>query len=336
MKIKTKVSIALICSAILMAFAIYLAYHGELFQNKESQNINVGIKKKVWFLTKSTDSAFWQSAYAGANAASTEYNMDLTCLGPENEEDYEMQNQMIENAIDEGVEAIVFSAIDYEKNAEAINKAAESGVKIIVVDSSVNSDAVECYIGTDNYEAGGMAGKAALEAMEEGLRIGIVNFAEHTKNGQSREEGFRDVIGAESRCEIVEAIHVQSSIESAKEGTKQMLLENPAINMIATFNEWTSLGVGYAVQEMGLKDKVQVIAFDSNQICVEMLETGEIDALIVQKPYAMGYLGVEKAYEVLLHKKTEQKEIITSSIIVNRQNMYNDECQRVLFDFDTE
>ena len=56
-----------------------------------------------------------------------------------------------------------------------------------------------------------------------------------------------------------------------------MLKKHPKINVIVTFNEWTTLGVGYAIQELGLKDNVRVVAFDSNVVSVGMLETGEVD-----------------------------------------------------------
>ena len=86
------------------------------------------------------DSSFWQSAYAGAGAASAEYNLDLVCEGPDGdgEEDYEAQNEMIDRAIREQVDALLFSAIDFEKNAEAIDRAAKAGIRIVVVDSPVN------------------------------------------------------------------------------------------------------------------------------------------------------------------------------------------------------
>lgn len=76
------------------------------------------------------DSSFWQSAYAGAGAASAEYNLDLVCEGPDGdgEEDYEAQNEMIDRAIREQVDALLFSAIDFEKNAEAIDRAAKAGI----------------------------------------------------------------------------------------------------------------------------------------------------------------------------------------------------------------
>ena len=117
----------------------------------------------VALVAKSTQTEFWLSVFAGAEAAATEYNLKLTITGPETEEDYETQNQMVAQAVSEGAEALVFSAIDYENNADAIDRAASQGVKIVAIDSSVASKLVSTYIGTDNYAAGQMAAQAVLE-----------------------------------------------------------------------------------------------------------------------------------------------------------------------------
>ena len=120
----------------------------------------------VTLVAKSTQTEFWLSVFAGAEAAATEYNLSLNILGPETEEDYESQNQMVADAVEAGAEALVFSAIDYENNAQAIDEAARAGVKIVAIDSNVDSDAVSTYIGTDNYAAGQMAAQAALEGRQ--------------------------------------------------------------------------------------------------------------------------------------------------------------------------
>lgn len=305
--------------------------------NKSGEYDTSSVKKqKVTLITKSTNSAFWKSVYSGASAASTEYNMELIFEGPENEEDYEAQNKMIEKAVEEGSKAIVFSAIDYEANAEAITKAANEGVKVIVIDSDVNSDQVSCRIGTDNYEAGCTAGEAALSFREKELNIGIVNFDKTTENGQSREKGFRETVKKDSRAFITASINVQSSASVVEGETKQMLKDNPQINVLVTFNEFTSLGVGAAIKELGMQDRIRVVAFDSNVVCVDMLETGELDSLIVQNPYAIGYLGIERAYNLLNGYGEEIKEIDTAVKLVTKENMYSDECQRILFAFSQE
>ena len=260
--------------------------------------------------------------------------MELLCQGADNEEDYISQNQMIDAAVEDGADAILFSAIDYEENAAAIDRAAEAGVRIIVIDSDVNSDQVECRIGTDNYRAGCLAGEAALDSDASALNVGIVNFDATTENGQSREKGFRDTILRDDRVTLVDSVNSNSTISAAKEATLQMLEDHPEINVLTTFNEWTTLGVGYAIREAGAASRIRLVAFDSNVVSVDMLETGEVDALVVQNPYAIGYLGVETAYRLLNGQKLPAPEIDTSTMLVTRENMYTEESQRLLFSFD--
>ena len=300
-------------------------------KGKETENYT---KTYVAIIAKSTTSAYWKSTFAGAKAASAEYNLEITMEGPENEEDHEMQNQMIYTAVQNGADAIVLSAVDYNAIAEAVDKAAAEGVKVVVIDSDVNSDLVSCRISTDNYKAGKMVGEAVLSGEEEKLLVGIVNFDEHTENGQQREKGFRDYVDDNERITIVSAINVNSTAEEAKEATIKMLQENPQINIIVTFNEWTSLGVGYAVQELDVAETTRVVAFDSNVVSIGMLETGEVDALVVQNPYAMGYLGVEYAWMLLNGEKIKETDVDTTTTLITRENMYDIENQKVLFLFD--
>ena len=136
-KSRRKPFIAIGAGVILLAILFFVLTGNGLWEGKEGSTNSVIEKKKVVFLTKSMDSSFWQSA----GAASAEYNLDLVCEGPDGdgEEDYEAQNEMIDRAIREQVDALLFSAIDFEKNAEAIDRAAKAGIRIVVVDSPVNS-----------------------------------------------------------------------------------------------------------------------------------------------------------------------------------------------------
>lgn len=289
---------------------------------------------RVAMIVKSTDSAFWKSVFAGAAVAATEYNVELTTEGPETEDDYETQNRLVKTAVEEGADAIIFSAVDYNANAEVITEAAEEGLPIVIIDSDVNSSLVSLRIGTVNEDAGSMAAEAVLAQTEGPLRIGVVNFDENTANGQEREQGFRNRMAEEDRVESIETINVLSTTEDARRGTKELLKQHPDLNAIVTFNEWTSLGVGFAISDLGKRDDIMVTAFDSNVVSVGMLETGEVDALIVQNPYAMGYLAVENACQILSGKEPEALHIDTETTLVTRDNMYLPEYQKILFMYD--
>lgn len=293
-------------------------------------------KTQVAMIVKSTESAFWKSVFAGARAAATEYNINISFDGPAAEEDYEAQNEMVRRAMDDGVDVIIFSAVDYNANAEIINQAAQRGIKIIVIDSDVNSGQVSCRIGTNNLQAGIKAAEAALATAAEELYIGIVNYDVNSANGQQRELGFRQTVEQDSRVKDITTINVLSTTEDARAGAKEMLLSDSRINVVVTFNEWTSLGVGWAIRDLNRANRIHVVAFDSNVVSVGMLETGEVDALIVQNPYAMGYLGVETAANLMNGQTGGPGVIDTATTIVTRENMYEPESQKILFSFEEE
>ena len=288
-------------------------------------------KTQVAMIVKSTESAFFKSVFA---AAATEYNLNVTFNGPESEEDYVTQNEMVRQAMEDGVDVIVFSAVDYNANAEIIGQAAQRGIKIVVIDSDVNSSMVSCRIGTNNLQAGVKAAEAALAVGEDELYIGIVNYDVNSANGQQRELGFRQTVEQDPRVKDITTINVLSTTEDARAGAKEMLLSDSRINVVVTFNEWTSLGVGWAIRDLDRGDRTQVVAFDSNVVSVGMLETGEVDALIVQNPYAMGYLGVETAANLINGQTGGPSVIDTATTIVTRENMYERESQKILFSFE--
>lgn len=292
-------------------------------------------KTKIAVIAKGTSSDFWQSVKRGVDAAATEYNVSVTFEGPENEEDYRAQNAFIEAAVSNGANAIVLSAIDYEKSSVVMETAAQSGVKIVTIDSAADSPQVSMFIGTDNEAAGLAAAKAATDgfAPESKIYIGLVNYYQSTDNGIKREKGFRNYIDTLSNAEIVAAVNVASNTESASAGAAALLHENPQINVLVGLNEWTTLGVGTAIQNLNLAEQVRGVGFDTNTVSVGMLETGEMDALVVQNPFAIGYLGVQNAAELVAGEGGEKADIYTSVTTVTKNNMFDSEVQKLLFEF---
>lgn len=292
--------------------------------------------RNITLVAKSTETEFWKSVFAGARAAASEYNVNLNIVGPETEEDYETQNALIEDAVAQGAEALVFSAISYTENAPAIDAAAEAGVKIAVIDSDVDSQAVGVRIGTDNVEAGRMTAQAALAAREDQLVLGLINYDLGSRNGQEREQGLREELARSDRVGEIYTLNVLAEVGDAREKTMELLRAHPEINVVVGFNEPTAVGAAQAVDRLGLGGTVDAVGFDSNVETVDLMQTGVVSALIVQNPYAMGYLGVEAACDLLSGETFDPEALLdTATQIVTRENMFSLEGQKALFPFDT-
>ena len=244
---------------------------------------------------------------------------------------------MIADAVEAGTEAIVFSAIDFEKNAAAIDDAARAGVKIVAIDSSVDSELVSTYIGTDNYAAGQMAAQAALDRVDGPLKVGVVNYDVGTANGQERERGALDAFRDSGRAEITAVVNTLTEAARARTDTAAMLGRSPDINVLLAFNEPTSVGAAQAVEDLGCAEDVFLVGFDSNVVTIDGLQEGTVDALVVQNPYAMGYLGVESACRLLTGQTNDMEPTVdTSTKIVDRDNLFEIGSQKALFAFERE
>lgn len=79
--------------------------------------------------------------------------------------------------------------------------------------------------------------------------------------------------------------------------------------MLIGFNEWSTIGVAYAIKELNLNNKVFGIGFDSNVNCVNMLESGEIDTLIVQNPFLWVTPRFQKRLKYCRAKNRKQAQL---------------------------
>ena len=179
-----------------------------------------------------------------------------------------------------------------------------------------------------------MCAKAALETNLESIVVGIVNCDVETQNGQEREQGFRTGLSGDARVQEIYTVNVPTDAELARQAARGLLLEHPDINVLAGFNEPLAVGTALAVDELELGDRVIEIAFDTNPICVELLQKGTVSALIVQNPYAMGYLGVEKAWQSLQGQRFDANTLInTTTTTITRDTMFTIESQKAIFSF---
>ena len=69
---------------------------------------------------------------------------------------------------------------------------------------------------------------------------------------------------------------------------------------------------------------------DSSVEQIQLLEEGVYEALAIQKPFNMGYLGVETAVKLLEGEQVETY-INSGSELVTKENMYTEENQKLLF-----
>ncbi|MDW2800725.1 substrate-binding domain-containing protein [Clostridium boliviensis] len=295
----------------------------------------LGEKKtvKVVFIPKVQDKTndFWMSMISGAKSAGKEYQANLVILAPEEENDYETQEKYIEEAVKMKPDVIALAPIRYSEMTDCVKKITDAGIKLILIDSKLDKDLEETYIGTDNRNAGLQMGQKMKEYVNKDTKIAVVSHVKGSSTAIEREEGLREGLG-EDQNRIQAVLYSNSDYNQAYEKTIELMKTHPDITLIAGLNLYSTVGVARAIKEMNLSHKVHVVGFDNDIEGIQYLEEGIIDTLIVQKPFNMGYIGIQTAVEAVRGKKSPQN-IYCDTEVITADNIYTDENQKLLFPF---
>src|SRR5712671_2648623 len=113
-------------------------------------------KKKLTIavIPKGTTHEFWKSIHAGSNKAASELSaqgneVEVIWKGPLREDDREQQIQVVEGFVSQGVNGIVLAPLDNHALVRPVEEAKHAGVPTVIIDSGLESNAMESYISTD-------------------------------------------------------------------------------------------------------------------------------------------------------------------------------------------
>jgi len=255
--------------------------------------------KKVDVIIKASDSSFWQTMLAGARKSGADYGIDVGLFGPASETDINEQVQLIENSISRGVDAIVLAPNSSEALNSAIKRARKGGTKVVVVDTAVTTD-TEGFIGTDNIKAGEQAGRTlcdlAKKAGNESGQVLIESSVAGVQTIKERETGFKRGLSASCpSLKLGNPRYNNNDINTAASQVNDVLTANPDLVGIFASNNTSGVGAARAIKDNNAKEKIPVVAFDTDPQENAALADGSIDALVVQNPYFFGYQGVIEA-----------------------------------------
>lgn len=291
-------------------------------------------RPRVTVLIKSTETGmeFWGVLSDGVMEAAKEYDVEVNIIGPERETDVEQQIELMKRTLVEKPDAVVMAATDFNRLVPYAERIDEAGIPLVTVDSALNSDAARSFIATDNIDAGRKVGRKMAELSGERSKIAIISYVRGTASQMDREQGVRAELEADPRFEIMETYYSDGDETKAYEMAKSLIRDDPDLTGIVGLNEPSTVGAGRAIRDMDAVGLVMLVGFDSSVDEVRLLEEGVMQATVVQRPFNMGYLAVKTAVEVLRGVKVPAR-IDTGSVIVTKDNIYEEEHQKLLFPF---
>lgn len=246
----------------------------------------------------------------------------------------EQQVSDIETIMAKNPDVIVSIPTDATATADAFQKAAKDGVKLVFMDNvpagmTAGEDYVSC-VSADNYGNGCVAAELMGEALDGKGQIGMVYYDADFFVTNQRDEGFRKTMADKyPDIEIVTEQGFTDENGCAEQGDA-ILTQYPMINGIYASWDVPMEGVLSSVKASGLtSEEVKLTTIDlGNNIAKEIAE-GNVVGLGAQLPYDQGVAEATLAAYSLLGKEAptyvavSAKRVEQSNILEAYEDVYH-------------
>ena len=239
-----------------------------------------------------------------------------------------------------GADALIIAPNDSVNLAGKIEKVYASGIPVILVDTTANTDSYDiCYM-TDNLRAGQQGAEELITQLrqaghteDEHLQVAIQIGATTSQTITERIAGFSSywTKNAPENWEMIPDIKCnEGDIDKAVVCAEELLDAYPDIKGLFATNNGSTVGFARVVKERQRTDLV-LVGFDYSDEMAELINSDEYAAsTVLQMQFEMSYRGVESALGILAGNKPDIKFCDTGVIVVNHGNLDDPEVKTAI------
>jgi len=244
-------------------------------------------------LPKSKGNAYFISCKKGAERAAKDLNVDLLFDGP-TDPDPAKQNEIVENWVALGVDAIAAACENKEGISTALRKAEAKGIKVITYDSDAAQDARSFFVNQATPEglAFALMDEAARLIGDEGefaiitASLTAANMNEWQKHIESRRSTKYP------RLKMVALRPCDDLKDKAQTEATALISAYPNLKLIMAICSPAVPGAAEAVKQAGKVGQVKVIGLGLPSENRQYVKDGVTETVILWKTEDLGYLTV--------------------------------------------
>jgi ribose transport system substrate-binding protein len=274
---------------------------------------------------------FYETMACGARAKATELGVALTVQGPQ-KFDPTLQTPIVNAVTAAKPSALLIAPTDSKALIAPLQQAKSRGIKIILVDTTVEDQSIGLSrISTDNTQGGVEAAKALAQLTGEKGKVLAISTDPGVSTVDQRIAGFeKEIKDNHPEMDYVGVQYSHNDVGEASKIVNAALAKDADLAGVFAANLNSATGAGSALQASGKQGKVKMIGFDAGPAQVKQLQDGVVQALIAQDPATIGADGVEQAVAAVKGQPV-QSAIGTGSKIVTKDNLNDPDVQKVLY-----
>ena len=285
----------------------------------------------IVFIPKSRDQDFWTFMRQGVERAVREDGgVTLTWRGPAYNDDIDSQIDILRLYSRADVDAIIIVPTDRVRLMDPVRRAVALGVKVVVVDSALGGAWHTNFVGTDNHAAGRLAAERLAARLGGRGTVLVMRTIAGSASTEDRANGFVNHLARHApHIAVIDQYGGGTRGKIARAGLAALTRHKEIDGVFAT-NESASDGMLRALRQSGGAGIKKMVGFDTSDFLLDGLKRREIDALVVQDPRQMGYLGMKAAIAAARGAPAKARDIVTEAVMVTLENYVRPEIEALL------
>lgn len=278
-------------------------------------------KGKTLALIEGTDAdPFYITMSCGAKAEAAKLGAKITVQGPPTFS-APQQIPIVNSVTASHPNAVLIAPTDDQALIAPMKQMKQAGITLVEVDTTVkdNSLAVSA-ISSNNYYGGELAARTLAKLVGDKGSVVVINEQPGISTTDARAQGFAAGMKAYPHIKVLSVQYDQDNANTAASLVSSELAAHPNLSGIFAINTLTAGGVGTGLRQAHAQGRVKVVGFDAEPQEIQQLNSGVVDALIVQQPALEGKVGVEEAIDALNHKPVTKK-IGTKLVAITKANL---------------
>ncbi len=275
--------------------------------------------KEIAFVQGVAGDEFYITMECGIKEKAAELGYTVTTQGPQ-KFDPTLQKPIVDSVTAAKPAALLVAPTDVEAMQAPLEQAANAGIKVVLVDTTVNDPSFAVsQISSDNVGGGAAAFDAIKAAKPGGGKVLVISTDPGVSTVDARVKGFEDATKADTTYTYLGVQYSHNDPATAANLVSAALQKDPDIVGIFATNLFAAEGSATGVRQAGAED-ITIVGFDAGPNQIKALEAGTVQALVAQQPSTIGADGVEQA-DAALKGGSVTPTIQTGFTIITKENL---------------
>ncbi len=251
---------------------------------------------KVAVIPQTTGETIWEAEHAGAEFAADKSKIKIYWNAPTSEDDIQQQGSLIERIIDERYSALILAPDQTNALMAPVQRALAHGIRTIVVASPLTLPPSKdlSYIVNDDQASGRTAAMRIGQILHGRGRVAVLGVTAESLSSLSILHSFETTLETKFPGIVLsERRFATHNGTEAQQVADEILSSDHELDAIFTLSAASSGGAFAALQARGLTSRIKLVGFEQNVELANLVRLGEMDSLIAENTYEMGFRAMQ-------------------------------------------